>query len=100
MTQITYNLERIDNLSPDISSVSLSVDADGWGLHFGRWDQEGFKLFGFETSLDAWCFAAFHGFNPDAGIPDKFSQWTKRHPLPTPEPALQSSLFMEEKPNE
>jgi len=52
---------------------------EGWGCVFGSWYENPIHLNGFPTSFDAWAFiVATTGINPDAGSPDKFTQWTKR----------------------
>lgn len=87
-----YNLD-MSNLQGEITTAVCCASAEGWGVSFGRWNQNAPTLLGFDSPLDAWCFAVAHGFNPSAGIPDRLDQWTKRPPLPEPE--LQPSLFQE-----
>lgn len=91
---LTYNLDTIDTIPGDIDRACISVGTDGWSANFGTWEQNAPTLRGFDNSLDAWAFiVATTGIDPQAGIPDRLKQWTKRHPAPkaTEQPADQPS---------
>jgi len=52
---------------------------EGWGCSFGSRYENPVYVQGFDSPFEAWAFVfAATGINPSAGIPDKFTQWTKK----------------------